>query len=337
MYKYAPKVYEINYAHLINRSIHSPIKEYQKGVVLTDSDRIYYDRCSQYINESVTIFGSFDKLEECRTGNPRLNIAAETCRLQVAESNGWSAKMDMTDAMCRKIDELYNPSSLIERVNQTYNIIRERTKIVTDNIVKLDAILDIVKENIGKRILIISKNGVFASKVTEYLNANIKYEGKSIMTNGEIFQTGISILQYDYCGNYHNDMEGIQAYDKNGKPKVYKSGAKVGQPVIIKAQAQRTRNLELFNDDYMKVLSANNSIDTSFKGVVDVVIFTSPLCSSIRDLKYRIPNLSFSSVPNIIYKIYCRGTNEEKKLIETKGGKDYEIVKDSEIDFIIGE
>ena len=95
--------------------------------------------------------------------------------------------------------------------------------------------------------------------------------------------------------------------------------------------------MELFNDDYVKVLSANNSIDTSFKGVVDVVIFTSPLCSSIRDLKYRIPNLSFSSVPNIIYKIYCRGTNEEKKLIETKGGKDYEIVKDSEIDFIIGE
>ena len=56
------------------------------------------------------------KLEECRVGNTRLNIAAETCRLQVAESNGWSAKMDMTDAMCRKIDELYNPSALVERV-----------------------------------------------------------------------------------------------------------------------------------------------------------------------------------------------------------------------------
>ncbi len=46
---------------------------------------------------------------------------------------------------------------LVERVTQTYNIIRERTKVVTDNIVKLDVILDIVKENIGKRILIISK------------------------------------------------------------------------------------------------------------------------------------------------------------------------------------
>lgn len=204
----------------------------------------------------------------------------------------------MTDAMCRKIDELYNPSALVERVTQTYNIIRERTKVVTDNIVKLDVILDIVKENIGKRILIISKNGVFAGKITEYLNANIKYEGKSIMTNGEIFQTGMSILQYDYCGNYHNDMEGIQAYDKKGKPKVYKTGAKIGQPVIMQARAQRTRNLELFNDDYMKVLSANNSIDTSFIGVVDIVIFTSPLCSSIRDLKYRIPNLSL--VPYLI-------------------------------------
>lgn len=66
---------------------------------------------------------------------------------------------------------------------------------------------------------------------------NNKYEGKSIMTNGEIFQTGMSILQYDYCGNYHNDMEGIQAYDKKGKPKVYKTGAKIGQPVIMQARS----------------------------------------------------------------------------------------------------
>nr|DAT72432.1 MAG TPA: hypothetical protein [Crassvirales sp.] len=95
--------------------------------------------------------------------------------------------------------------------------------------------------------------------------------------------------------------------------------------------------MELFNDDYVKVLSANNAIDTAFMGVVDVVIFTSPLCSSIRDLKYRIPNLTFSSVPNLIYKVYAKETIEEKKVLDMKGGKDYEIVKECEDEVIIGE
>lgn len=337
MYKYAPKVYSVNYANLLNRSVNSPVKEIQKAVILDEATKNNYDKATKYINESITIFGSFEKLDECRVGNPTLNLAAETCRVLIAESNGWNAKMDMTDPMYQKIDAMYNPNSLAERASNVYNVLRERKKLVSDALVKLPAILDIVNAHKGERVLIISLNGQFASKVTDYLVANVKCEGKSIITNGEIFQTGLSVLQYPYCMDYHNDMEAEPAYDQNGRPKVYKTGQKRGQPIIIKAKAQRTRNLELFNDDYVKVLSANNAIDTAFMGVVDVVIFTSPLCSSIRDLKYRIPNLTFSSVPNLIYKVYAKETIEEKKVLDVKGGKDYEIVKECEDEVIIGE
>ena len=102
----------------------------------------------------------------------------------------------------------------------------------------------------------------------------------------------------------------------------------------MQAKAQRSQNLTLFNDDCVRVLSANNSIDTAFNAIVDLVIFTSPMCYSLRDIKYRIPNLSFSTEPNIVYKVYIVNSIEEKKLNETKGGKNYEVVKDCENDDI---
>lgn len=335
MYQFAPKVYSLNYASLLSKSVNSPVKEYQIACSLTQPDQEHYDKCTNYINDSVTIFGDFDKIEECRTGNRQLNISAEMCRTLIAERNGWKPVMDMSDLMARRLDELYNPIALGERANQVYNIIRERRSIVTDNITKLEKVLEIVKANLGKKILIISMRGEFASKITEYINSNVNYTSKSIITNGEIFDTNIKVLQYDYCGNYHNDMEGIPAYDKHGKQKVYKSGQKIGQPVILQAKAQRSQNLTLFNEDYMRVLSANNAIDTAFNGIVDLVIFTSPLCYSIRDIKYRLPNLSFSTEPNIIYKIYVAGTLEEKKMLEMKGGQNYEVVKECEDDDIV--
>lgn len=336
MYKYAPNVFSINYSKLVNIAVNSPVKEFQVGCTLTNTDRETYDKYTDYISDSVTIFGDFSKLDECRVGNAELNISAETCRVMIAESNGWRAHMDMNDPLSKSIDDLYNPVALAERVSQTYNIIRERSNIVANNRVKLEKILEIVKDNIGKRILIISKSGEFAGEITDYLNANIEYSGKAAV-DGEIFDTSLKCIRYDYCGNYHNDMQPVVCYDKDGKPKVFKSGKSIGKPVVAKAQAQRSRNLKLFNDDYMKVLSANNSIDKTFNGVVDVVIFTSPLCIDIRDLKYRIPNMVFSTVPNIIYKVYMRETIESKKLEEEKGGKNYEIVKDSEIGFVIGD
>lgn len=335
MYKLAPKVYSLSYASMLNRAINSPVREYRIGTYLTEPDKELYDKYTKYINDSVTIFGDFKKIEECRIGNKELNLSAETCRTLIAESNGWKPVMDMSDFMAKSLDELYNPNALGERASQVYNIMRDRRNLISSNIVKLEEILKIVKDNIGKKILIVSMNGEFASKITEYINSNVDVTSKSVPVNGEIFDTNIKLLHYDYCGNYHNDMEGVPAYDKYGKPKTYKSGQKRGQPVIIKAQAQRSQNLTLFNEDYIRVLSANNSIDTAFNGIVDILIITSPMCYSVKDLKYRIPNLSFSTEPNIVYMLYLKDTTEEKKLNEVKGGKDYEVVKESEDTFVI--
>lgn len=337
MLRLAPRVYEINYAHLLNLSINSPVKEQQIGVDLTPVMEAEYTKLSNYISQSVTVFGSFKQLDECRVGNRELNLAAETCRLMVAENNGWNAHLDMSDLMCQQIDKMYSPTALYERANNTYTTIRERIAFVTECEAKLDAMLDIVKSNYGKKILIISKSGKFATKITDYLNANIKYTGKSISVDGNIFETSIDELRFEYCRNYHGDMQPDVARDMSGNIRVHKSGANKGKPIVIKAQAQRSNNLQLFNDDYVKVLSANNAIDTAFNALVDVVIFTSPLCMTLQELKYRLPNLQFSSSPNMVYKVFCRATIEEKKVNEYGGGKNYEIIKDTSLGFIVEE
>ncbi len=337
MLRLAPKVYEINYSHLLNLSVNSPVKEQQVGVDLSPEQLAKYTEYNDYILQSVTVFGSFKQMDECRVGNRELNLSAETCRLMIAENNGWNPHLDMSDLMCKKIDEIYSPNNLLDRASNTYNTIRERATFVCDCESKLPAILEIVKSNYDKKILIVSKSGSFATKVTDYLNANIQYTGKAIDSNGNLFETSINELRFEYCRNYHSDMPPEVARDKKGNIKLSKSGANKGKPIVIKSQAQKTNNLNLFNDGFVKVLSANNAIDTAFNALVDVVIFTSPLCSTVQELKYRLPNLQFSSSPNMVYKVFCRGTIEEKKVNEYDGNKNYEIIKDSPNDFMIEE
>ena len=110
-----------------------------------------------------------------------------------------------------------------------------------------------------------------------------------------------------------------------------------GAPIYMAEKAQKSENLRLFNDGYINVLSANNSIDKSLYGEIDILIITSPLCSSVRDIKYRVPNLVFSSIPNEVYKVYCANTTEQNKLEKEVKGNNDEIVKNCENDIRIGD
>ena len=150
-----------------------------------------------------------------------------------------------------EIDKLYNPMALKERASQTYEIIRNRSQLLSDYEGKLEAILNIIKDNPNKKILIINKRGDFANKVTEYINNN-----------------SVSSI----CGNYHDKVEPIPAVDYDNTPLYYKSRAKKGERRMMAAQAQKTYNEHMFNKDKIRVLSTNNAPDkeltvVSFKRV----------------------------------------------------------------------
>ena len=73
--------------------------------------------------------------------------------------------MIMVFLFCKQIDECYNPLVLAERVKTFYNIVRERMLICSDNVCKLERIVEIIKDNPDKRFLIISKRGEYAATV----------------------------------------------------------------------------------------------------------------------------------------------------------------------------
>lgn len=208
----------------------------------------------------------------------------------------------------KQIDDIYNPNILFERACTFYTIAKQRRDLVSDNSAKLEAIKDICLANLGKQILIISKRGEYAAKVTKYLNEfpDIK------------------------CGDYHDCIDDAIAVDDMGVPILVKSGANKGKPRVVGSQAQSTANERLFNNKAINVLSIKSASNPKLKIATDVVIFTSPLCDNIIDVKTRFTNVAFNGMPTKTYRVYCAGTVESDKMNKEKEVSIIKVINDTE-------
>lgn len=300
------KSYEISELHLS-----TPVEETQIGVDIPITSNAYelLNKYNEYISASMAIFGSFDIMQQARSGNPTLNISANQICATIAQENGWNENLDMSIEFNIEIDKLYNPMALKERASQTYEIIRNRSQLLSDYDDKLEKILDIVKENPTKKILIISKRGEFASHITEYLNC-------------------LSIAPI--CGNYHDKVDDIPAVDEYDLPVYYKSGLKRGQRKMLGYQAQKTRNVNLFNNDELQILSTNNAPDKNLNINVDIIIITSPQCESIKSYMYRMDKLCYPNNSIKLYTLFCKNTMEEKLLETKERAKNHTIINKCE-------
>ena len=312
LYKVAPLLKDFQQAEVEAIRLSTPVEETQIGVDIPTDSKVYellkyYD---EYVSTSLSIFGSFDIMQQANTGNQQLNISSTQICYQIAQENGWNEHLDMNIEFNLEIDRLYNPNNLKERVSKTYEIIRERSKLLSDFEGKLDVILDIVRENKDKKILIINKRGDFASKVTDFLN---------------------NLSDTIICGNYHDKVDNIPAVTLTGQPVFYKSGARKGERKMMGAKAQKTLNVERFNNDFIHVLSTNNSPDKDLAIDVDVVIITSPMCEDIKSYMYRLSKIYFRSKMIKLYSLYCLNTSEQI-LIEKKALSDNHNVKNSNSD-----
>ena len=288
--------------------IYSPVEEHRYGVELSDDDRRLYDKYTDYINTSVSIFGDLSNIEKCKKGDEVLGISAVDFRNTIAKENGWREDLDTNIPFMKQIDDIYNPNVLFERACNFYTITKQRRDLVCDNKAKLEVIENICIDNKDKKILIISKRGEFASKITKYLNENC----------------GI------ICGDYHDCIDDAIAVDDNNIPVVIKSGPKKGSLKIIGAQAQSTLNERRFNNGIINVLSIKSSSNTKLKTACDIVIFTSPLCDSIINVKKRFVNVSFDNVLTKTYMIYCMGTIENNTLDKQKENSIISVIDETE-------
>lgn len=298
IYNIAPLLSDFQQFEVEQVRLSTPVEETQIGIDISADDNIYkllkyYD---EYITTSLNIFGSFDIMQQANTGNQQLNISATQICYRIAQENGWNEHLDMNIEFNLEIDRLYNPNNLRDRASKTYEVIRERSKLLSDFEGKLDVILDIVRNNKNKKILIINKRAEFASAVTEFIN---------------------TFSETDICANYHDKVENIPAVTLNGKPIYYKTGSKKGERKMLGVKAQKTLNVERFNNDFINVLSTNNAPDKDLAIDVDVIIITSPMCEDIKSYIYRLSKIYFRSKYIILYSLYCKNTVEQK-MIEKK-------------------
>lgn len=288
----------INFGDLIKDRLNYPVEETHLSVQISDDDKELYDKYNEFVSSAMKIFGSFDNADKCRVGDSVLNISAGEFRYNLARENGWSEILDTTIEFNKEIDNIYNPNSLFERANTLYGIIRERLNLVTNNPSKLDVIVDIINKHIGKKILIVSKKGEFANQIANYINENTPY----------------------LCGEYHDSIPEQYIKDENGQYITYKSGENKGKRKVFKSKALSTMCLNRFNSkdksQEINLLSIKNSSDVELKTAIDVVIFTSSVCSSPNEFINRFNNIEFISKPLVSYVIYCTDTIESNKLSE---------------------
>lgn len=305
-----PSINTINIDNYIKSDlIYSPVEEHRYGVDISDNDRLLYNKYTDYINTSISIFGDLSAIEKCKNGDSDRNISAVEFRNSIAYNNGWSESLDNNIEFMKKIDEIYNPNSLFERACNFYTITKQRRDLVCDNNAKLEIIKNICLENKDKKILIISKRGEYAAKVTKYLNEN---------------------LDIKRCGDYHDCIEDNIATDEYGNTIFVKSGANKGKIKIIGSQAQSTLNEKRFNLQLINILSIKSSSNVKLKIACDLVIFTSPLCDNIIDVKKRFTNIEFDNFNIVTYRIYCNDTMEQNKFIKEKEFTNIKIINDTE-------
>lgn len=295
LYKIAPLLDDFKQNEVEAVRLSTPVEEYRIPIEIPEDSNAYeiLKRYNEYVTTTLNIFGSFDIMQQARVGNLQLNISSSQICAQIASENGWNDHLDMNIEFNRQIDSLYNPINLKERASQTYEFIRKRSQFLSDYEDKLDAILNIVNDNIGKKILIINKRGEFASRVTDYIN---------------------NLSEFIICGNYHDKVDSVPAVDKNGKPIYYKTGAHKGERRMMAAKAQKSYNESAFNRGDIRVLSTNNAPDKELCIDVDIIIITSPQCESIKSYMYRLSDINFRSNNIQLYNIYCKNTMEEKLL-----------------------
>lgn len=287
-----------------------PVEEYREQILFINREDITtYDEYTEFITQTIQVFGNLDNIKCARNGTQDRRSAIQYIT-EIAEYNGWSADMDMTNPFSKQIDECYNPLVLAERVKTFYNIVRERMLICSDNVSKLNRIVEIIKDNPDKRFLIISKRGEYAATITKYINDKL----------GEI------------CGDYHDKIEDKVLVDSNGIPILYKSGSKKGTVRTIKSKAISTLNLKAFNDGLLRVLSIKNSSAASLETSVDEWIITSPLCDTINELIYRYNNVTCNQSKLKVHKLYMAGTIEEASLKKEKLSANHEVIENIKCD-----
>lgn len=322
-----PCIYKLAELDLLRLGILDNVLEIHIPAKFNEVEKDTYEKANKVISDTVTVLGGdISIIKKLREGDIDNGLTANQVAYNLAISNGWSNDLDMSIPFMVEIDKIYNPASIQERVSNYYNIVRERSTLETRGLDKINLILDIIRSNPAKKILIISKDADYASDICNYVNKHIPNPSTGVLNSN---------YSFDICQNLHNKQESIPMIDvSTGEYFKYKSGANKGKIKPIGKKAQHDMSMNMLAKDYIYVLSGQNAMPDYTDIEIDALIITSPMCDNLGTFKYRVANIGFKTKPNVVFKLYNESSREEKEINNILSSDETKVVKMSEISTI---
>lgn len=80
-----------------------PVEEHREPILFVSQDDITnYDKYTEFITQTIQVFGNLDNIKCARNGTQDGRSAIQYIT-EIAEYNGWSADMDMTNPLVNKL------------------------------------------------------------------------------------------------------------------------------------------------------------------------------------------------------------------------------------------
>jgi len=313
-------IHKVTKLDLVTSHLLSNVQEYMVGIDMNEEDTGLYDMYTQYINDTIEMYGDFILINNCYIGDPKSGISPDTFRQQLARERGWSKELDLSNVYNATVDRYYAPANIYERCKTFMEYIAFRKRLMSDNNAKIETVINIIRQHKDKKILIVNKRSEFATNLTNAINkefSNIN-DNKPASNLPLVVDNGM-LMSYrtnnpSVAVEYHLDIANRPMNDPNsGQPIRYKSGDNKGMIKQMGAKTISNMNLEQFNNNDRGVLCTNEAIIKDLQTVVDFIIVTSVFCSPVEMLQYRVKRLDFIGNPTII-NVYLNNTKESSTL-----------------------
>jgi hypothetical protein len=264
--------------------------QYNYEVMLSAKDKSLYDEYSGFISDTIAMIGSLDLIYEF------VSEHGLTKREYFAASKGWHRDLDLNLPFEAELHRYFSPKSLYDRCSTFMEITTKRNKLIQDNAAKLEVIFNIIAANPKKKIAIVSKNSPRALEICTSINRKFKSEFVPFVFADAIEQ---HLLQ-GICVNFNNNLDSIYIDGVNTKK---------GDKKPIGSTVQNKHCNDYYNENKARVVSCSNSVPSYANFNFDILIFTSPSCNTLLDIRTKVDSFKLASNGIVIY-LFCPETKE---------------------------
>lgn len=323
----------------------SPSVIYNLGIDFTSEEKEIYKQLTEQISSMLSIFKGKAKMinyefkkfthlnrdmveddmsliKACYSGVNYVNnltdkvehIHSETVRSMLAEIMGWKDNLDLSNDYNKQVDMYWNPDNILARTKAYASAIDKRLELYNNNANKRNVIATIIK-HIKGRGLILSK----ANSISDYVET------------------------LDYCMSWYRGISSRICYDFQGKPYIYSTGSKKGEPKVFGEVGIRKECLKHLDNGDVRVIATETMANECFDMYgLSTIVCTSPYSKpfkTVTDAKFEQP---YKNKPQLIIWLYMRDftlnsddyktSKEKEKLIEVQRSITSDIIWCNSID-----